>query len=206
MNPDIEKELANRKEPTRFIIKGGKNPNNLCKAFEMMQELNKIEQPYEKDGKKKIIKHRVGLTTDSQLIIDIDNHDLIHETRLVNRLKELFPGEYLEVRTLNGFQIISKEKSKSSYEYKNLKVLRQDLPQEYNAITGLRNALEKFLQQFRDEYPNPPKNLFNEHLKDSGLINPVGEFDYLYNVLAAINGHASIRITEKKEGDKWVCI
>lgn len=198
------KEIANKKEPTRIILKGGKTPGRMVKAYEMMDELNKIEQPYLKNGKQKILRHRVGLTTDCQLIIDIDNHNETALKGIIEVLVFFFPDEYVTVKTLNGYQIISKTKEKSSFEWKNIKILNTKIEREHDAIYKYKEKLIKFLADYRVANPNPPKTLFNEKLKASGLINPIGDFDFLYNVLGILNGHYSIRLTPKVQNDKWI--
>lgn len=193
-----------KKEPTRIVIKGGKDKNKLMKAFEMSEELNNIEEKGT---------WRVGITTYSQLIIDIDNQNQENLKHIIQELEILFDDEdFTVIKTCHenseqfGYQIIGNEKSKSSFVYKHLKVLNFRLNRNFEEITNFKTWLETFLNEFREKYPNPKKNQFNEELLKSGLINPIGDFDYLYNVLAAINGKVSIRLTPKTPKDKWEVI
>ena len=199
--------IANRKEASRFMLRGGKTEQKKAKAIQMMNELNTLEEPYERDGKKYKIVQRMGITTERQLIIDIDNHDEANLAGVEGSLQFCFPGEeYLKIKTLNGCQIIFKSAEKFSFKYKHLKVLNVTLDRNHDAIFQFEKDLTTFLEKFRKKYPKPPKGLFNIQLRASGLINPVGDIDYLYNVLAVVVGHSTIRISPKKEGDKWEVI
>lgn len=179
---------------------------SMAKAYAMMRELNDIEFP--ENGK--INRWRVGKTTETQLIIDIDNQSQENLYSIYKNLKLLFPDEaFTVVKTSHnnpekfGFQIIGNNKSKADFVYKHLKVLKTDLIKDHDPVYIFLHELEKFLTEFRKLNPEPRKNQFNEELIKSGLIKPIGDIDYLYNVLAALNGKVSIRLTKKEESDRW---
>lgn len=195
----MSEEINKGKEITRYHLKTEKSKNTLGKAYQWMQELNKMEKPFLKDGKLKILHWRVGITTPSNLILDIDNHDEKNLRKVIDNLFELFPNDEFSVfQTLNGYQIIDKVEDKISFQFKNLRVLNKNLPiGDPEKVIAYREHLIELFDSGED---------FNEDFKKSSLFNPIGTFDYLYNCLGVINGYYSLRLTKKRKDDKWEVI
>ncbi len=194
----MNEEVNKGKEITRYHLKTEKSKNSLGKAFEWMQELNKMEKPFQKDGKLYIHHWRIGITTPSNLILDIDNHDERNLKLTLDNLKILFPYDvFVTLKTLNGFQIIDTIEDKASFQFKNLKVLNKDLSNDPEKAIAYREQLVELFDKGED---------FNVDFKKSALFNPVGSFDYLYNALGTINGYYSLRLTKKRKEDKWEVI
>lgn len=201
------KELIKNKEATRFMLPD-KSQNSFMKAFEMSGELNKLEVP--ENGK--IMKWRVGITTDTQLVVDIDNHDEANFKNVLWNLKTIFPDDkFIAWNTLHGeakhhYQIVSKEKSKADFIFKHLKVLDMKLEREYFEMRAFKNALINRLNDYRENRDKSKPWQFNNVLRESGLINPVGDIDFSYNVIAVEKERSSIRLTNKTDADRWEVI
>ncbi len=201
MNEEIikEKEHFKGKEITRYHLKTAKSQNSLGKAREWTQELQKMERPYQKDGKWYIKHWRIGITTPSNLVIDIDNHNENELKTIQENLKILFPkDDFVTLKTLNGYQIIDKAADKVSFQFKNLKVLNKDLNNnDPEKVISYREQLIELFDNGED---------FNEDFSKSELFNPIGTFDYLYNCLGVMNGYYSLRLTKKSKNDNWEVI
>ncbi len=196
-------KIANRREASRFLLRD-KSKSSLAKAFEMMGELNKIEEPH--DGK--INRWRVGITTETQLIVDIDNSDQKNVEGILQQLHILFPGDgFVVIKTVHGesyhTQLIGTDSRKDNFVRKHLGVLNKNLSTNPYEGVSYREQLLKFLNEFRKNNPTSQKGLFNSELLKSGLINPVGDFDFQYNVIAIEKERSTIRLTPKTKEDKW---
>lgn len=186
-----------KKQQTRYHLHGD-GQLTLMKAVEMKKEFEKLEEPYERNGKKYIMKWRIGKTTSRQLVIDIDDNDVKNFRSVMDNLHSLFPNDtFIKIKTMHGYQII--DQKEWGFAFKNLKVL--NVLMEDTEIAQYREQLLNFLQNCRTE--GQLKGFFNAEFEKSGLCVPIGKIDYLYNVLGVANGKYTLRISPKQIGDKW---
>ncbi len=205
-------EIANKNEQTRIHLNKGVDMNTLTreqripcllKAMEQRKEYQELEKPYKIKGLRYKNQWLIGKTTDSILIIDIDNHDENSLKNIRKALTELFPSErFITFKTFHGYQIFSTDKSKADFEYKNLKVLNVDLKREYEDIQKYKKELLEYLNNFRKS-DIPLKGNFDNYFEKTMLCrNAIGSMDYLFNILGIEKGFYTIRLTRKGNNDK----
>lgn len=204
------RECPDTREQTRFHLNRGIDVNNLpedkrklqlSKAVEMIKELQPLEQI--ENGQK--AEWRIGKTTESILIVDIDNHDEKNLARVLANLHSLFNERYTTIKTLHGYQIIGTERSRADFEYKNLCVLDVDIERYHYVMQEYKEKLLSYLESFRNS-GIPIKGNFNKAFEETDFCNPIGEIDYLYNILGIEKGFYTIRLTKKSKNDKWEMI
>lgn len=204
------------KNNTRINFKKSDSQNKEF-AFMKAHELNNIEKLIKhSDGTYSKTVWRVGKNTSRQLIVETDNSSKENLALIINHLNKLFGYKFNAIKTLHGFHIIGehlypniidqqthKEKASIDWYKANTKVLNNSISGTLESFEYGNKILEmdKELRQYQDcgNY----KELFTASLKNSGLLNCIGDIDILYTILSIKYGKSTLRISKKQPHDKY---
>lgn len=176
-------------------------------AFKMMHEANENmqyrEAGYDKDGNKLFIfsYHRVGKSTNEQLLIESDNGNEDNAKRLKAQYESKFGYKFYLNKSLHGYHLIGSYlyEQIDDWLYDNVRILNDTVERK-----DLKSYLEK-LDKFDKEIKG--KNLdFTEEFKKSGLFNASGDFDVSYTLISIRHKNSTLRISKKEPDDKYELI
>ena len=140
---------------------------------------------------------RVGYTTSSRHIIDIDGKDLYNAKQVKNYYEPLLGQKYTMIRTNGGFWLIGDKtyQSKEDFVYDHCRVLNPSL--ERAGIKQYIKSLNSLDKKEEDEF----KRASAEDIKKSNLYYGFGNFDVTFTFLSIKRGRSTLRITSKRKGD-----
>lgn len=171
------------------------NTDHVKNAFKHASSLQMTVKPNIKKDKVELMEYRVGITTNTRLIIDIDGNDFVNMHIVRDFYSETLRTDFITIKTGGGFWLISSKEYSDVNEwlYDNCRILNPTLQ---------FNKTAEYIEKLKSLDTFDKKNTLYDSIKSSDLYNGVGSFDVIFTFINIKRKIATLRISKKRKDDR----